>query len=494
MQRLRNQRTSYSNQEKKKLRLRLPFFIVLAIIVFGFGLVYFFTRTPPAISFHVGQLPPSFILEEASTNQEKEIIKSFQLPDPSVLNSQTKFFVTVKSPGVDLCELEVTAINQQNSEQKETWVWQKEQSKTSSLKLVSEMRSKSQDRKQNIYPFEITKNILGLAFKNKPFTIKAYAKQCRFLRSKATYQSNYTGDFDLPILADITESLYLNQGGAGLIKITANESVKAKAKVGRFQFPLTFDPVQKNYFGFIAHPFDVAKALPIEIVAKDKAGNIQKLVIQPTFFKKQFRNRRINISSSFIKNKIQPLLVAENLTSQSETQDFLKINDMLRERNAAAIKEISQKSQNKKLWQGSFMRMPGKTEAFFADKRDYFIANKKVDQQYHLGVDIAGVAQNPVPAAQDGVVLFANNLGIYGQTVIIDHGLGLVSLYSHLSQIKVKQDNPIKKGDIIGNTGKTGLAGGDHLHFSLYIYGHPTNPLEFWDDKWIREKIEDKLK
>jgi murein DD-endopeptidase MepM/ murein hydrolase activator NlpD len=74
--------------------------------------------------------------------------------------------------------------------------------------------------------------------------------------------------------------------------------------------------------------------------------------------------------------------------------------------------------------------------ASFADRRSYVYRGQTVDQQDHLGLDMAGVSHAPVPASNDGVVVLARFFGIYGNAVVIDHGYGLMSLYGHLSSIE----------------------------------------------------------
>ncbi|MGH7858467.1 MAG: M23 family metallopeptidase, partial [Candidatus Binatia bacterium] len=111
----------------------------------------------------------------------------------------------------------------------------------------------------------------------------------------------------------------------------------------------------------------------------------------------------------------------------------------------------------------------------------------------HLGYDLASLRLSEVPAANDGRVAFAGSLGIYGETVILDHGIGIFSLYGHLSSIGVTPDQTVKRGDTIGRTGETGLAGGDHLHFSVMLHGIHVDPVEWWDAKWIRDHITAKL-
>ena len=99
----------------------------------------------------------------------------------------------------------------------------------------------------------------------------------------------------------------------------------------------------------------------------------------------------------------------------------------------------------------------------------------------------------PVEAANGGTIAFAGDLGIYGNAVIIDHGLGLFSLYGHLSAIDVKVGDTVAKRQIIGKTGETGLAAGDHLHYGVYLDGIAILPVEWWDQKWIDDNVTPKL-
>ena len=114
-------------------------------------------------------------------------------------------------------------------------------------------------------------------------------------------------------------------------------------------------------------------------------------------------------------------------------------------------------------------------------------------ESIHTGVDLASTANAPVEAANHGIVAYASYLGIYGNFVILDHGLGLFTLYGHLSSIDVKNAQEVKKGDIIGRTGMSGLAGGDHLHFGILVGGQFVNPQEWWDPHWIADNVTRKL-
>ncbi len=142
------------------------------------------------------------------------------------------------------------------------------------------------------------------------------------------------------------------------------------------------------------------------------------------------------------------------------------------------------------LWRGAFHQLRNsKVEANFADARTYVYQGEVIDHAYHLGYDLAVTQRHPIEAANHGVVVFTGDLGIYGNTVILDHGLGLFTLYGHMSSIDVKVGETVKQQQILGKTGETGLAVGDHLHYAILIHGVPVLPLEWWDGKWVKDNV-----
>jgi murein DD-endopeptidase MepM/ murein hydrolase activator NlpD len=129
----------------------------------------------------------------------------------------------------------------------------------------------------------------------------------------------------------------------------------------------------------------------------------------------------------------------------------------------------------------------------FATERTYRYGGEVVDHQVHLGFDQASIRHAEVPAANHGAVLVAEELGIYGNVVILDHGHGLGTLYAHLSAIGVAPGQTVERGQPLGRTGQTGLAGGDHLHFAVLLRGLPVDPTEWWDAHWLRDRLARKL-
>lgn len=178
----------------------------------------------------------------------------------------------------------------------------------------------------------------------------------------------------------------------------------------------------------------------------------------------------------------------------SAVDTFLKVNRDVRRENYEQIIRVTGSPANKKLWEGRFLRLPKSApRAQFAERRTYRYKGKDIDKQVHMGIDLASIRQSPVPAANSGKIVFAGSLGIYGNTTIIDHGLGLFSLYAHLSSFARDQGEAVTQGDIIGRTGSSGMAGGDHLHFSMLVHNTFVNPIEWWDAEWIKNNISGKL-
>ncbi|NTV58785.1 MAG: M23 family metallopeptidase, partial [Deltaproteobacteria bacterium] len=200
------------------------------------------------------------------------------------------------------------------------------------------------------------------------------------------------------------------------------------------------------------------------------------------------------ISDRFLQNLLPYFSFYPLESEQSDIRKFLKINNELRRENHNTLSQLKDKTSPERLWDGVWLsHWNGQTMARFADHRVYFYKGQRVDDKFHLGVDLASLSNAPVLASNNGKVLFADRLGIYGLAVVIDHGQGLASVYGHLSKIEVSPGQAVNKGEVIGLTGDTGLAGGDHLHFSVMLQGIFVNPVEWWDRHWIMDNVTKKL-
>lgn len=288
---------------------------------------------------------------------------------------------------------------------------------------------------------------------------------------------------------------YINQGGAGLVAYQTSEEIpKNGVQVGEVFFP-GYAIEKDRYLAYFAVLPNAPSDLSPAVMAEDQAGNRAKAGFRLILKRKAFKKDKIQVTDSFLKNIIPYFTERDPNLRGTPLEIFLAVNQKQREANHQKIKELCQNTAAQPLWSGSFLRLPNsKPMASFAEERTYWHNGKEIDRQIHLGVDLASLAQSPIPAANSGRVIFAGELGIYGKTVLIDHGCGLFSMYSHLSRIETEEKKEVKRGDIPGRTGTTGLAGGDHLHFSMLVNGIFVNPIEWWDEHWIKDNIEKKLK
>ena len=318
-----------------------------------------------------------------------------------------------------------------------------------------------------------------------------------FKGNETVIQKNVSIDITPPALELIADDPYINFGGTGVITYkTSPDAVRSGVKIGNYFFPgykgQTKDP--ETYIVFFAHPYDVSETEKAVLVATDKAGNSREMRLAYTLKDVRYKKSTIPISDDFIQAKVAPLLSDVGARQGSPKDIFVKVNQGLRKENEDKIRVVGQKTANRMLWSGPFSQLSNsKVEANFADARTYIYHNEPIDTAYHLGFDLSVTKRYPVEAANSGIVSFTGDLGIYGNTVIIDHGLGLSTLYGHLSSIDVKEGEQIKQQQIIGKTGETGLAVGDHLHFATLLQGVPVLPKEWWDAKWIRDNIQPKL-
>jgi murein DD-endopeptidase MepM/ murein hydrolase activator NlpD len=293
--------------------------------------------------------------------------------------------------------------------------------------------------------------------------------------------------------------LYVNQAGSEMVLYRVSDTaIESGVRVGRYFFPGY--PLRGTQSGervaLFAYPHDLPRNSVAQVVARDDADN-EALANFPYQVKpKSFRRRDIEITDQFLQTTVPAILSnTPEIADQGDLlKNFLLLNGKLREMNRAKIAEIASQTAPRMLWEGPFQQLTNSAvESQFADYRTYLYQGKKVDEQVHLGFDLASLQHAPVVASNSGKVAFAEYLGIFGNTIIVDHGLGLQSLYAHLSSFGVKPGDIVTKGQVIGATGSTGMAGGDHLHFTTLLAGVEVNPIEWWDALWIRQHILEKL-
>jgi murein DD-endopeptidase MepM/ murein hydrolase activator NlpD len=249
-------------------------------------------------------------------------------------------------------------------------------------------------------------------------------------------------------------------------------------------------------FALFAVPYDLSDPSKVHLVAEDEVGNRAEVGFIDKFTPRPIHTDTIQVSDAYMNTVVPPILSqSPEIADKGDLlQNYLQINRDLRKKNAETLKQMAQKSERRFLWTQPFLPMRNaKITAAFADRRTYVYNGKAIDQQDHLGFDMASVEHDAIQASNTGKVALARFFGIYGNAVVIDHGYGLFSLYGHLSSIGVKEGQAVQRGQEIGRSGKTGLAGGDHLHFTLLLQGLPVSPVEWWDPHWIQDRVARKL-
>jgi murein DD-endopeptidase MepM/ murein hydrolase activator NlpD len=315
---------------------------------------------------------------------------------------------------------------------------------------------------------------------------------------------------DRPRVSVVSTHHYVNLGGTEMVVYRATPpDVTSGVLVGDIEYPghpasgaaaiegvKIDDPAMR--IAFFALRYDQDLNTPIRLFARDEAGNAARADFDFRTFPKPFRKSTIGLDDRFLERVVPAIL--ESTTDVRPEGDtlakFLVINGELRRKNAETIASFAKQTAPEILWRGVVFHpfTNNAVESAFADQRTYLYKGKEVDRQVHLGFDLASYTGTPILASNRGKVLFADELGIYGNCVILDHGMGVQSLYAHLSAVEVKVGDTVEKEHQLGRSGMTGLAGGDHLHFTMLVNGHMVNPVEWWDAHWIQDRILRKLK
>jgi len=320
----------------------------------------------------------------------------------------------------------------------------------------------------------------------------------------STTAQDVTVRLDPPQVSVLSTFHYVNHGGSEFVIYRATPpDVDSGVRVGDVEYRgypatgvgITTDPALR--VAFFALLFEQDLNTDFRVFARDPAGNESIVSFDHQVFPKPYSKSRIEIDDRFI-GRVVPAIASTSPQEKIPTDDlvagFLKINGDLRVKNNQFLTELAKKSAPQMLFKGPFQQLGNsQVEARFADTRTYVYKGKEIDRQVHLGFDLAVTANVPVVAAERGIIVHASDLGIYGNCVVIDHGLGVQSLYGHLSSIGVKVGDQVEKGGRIGRSGMTGLAGGDHLHFTVLVGGQQVTPVDWWSPKWFEDRVHRKI-
>jgi len=305
-----------------------------------------------------------------------------------------------------------------------------------------------------------------------------------------------------PDVVIVDNSYKISRGGAALVIFRAeDENLKDIYILSNHDKHFQAEPFYKKgyYIALIAWPV-IDSGFKATVVATDFAGNITRTYIPLYLKNKKYRLSKINLSDKFLNGKIAQLAdqFEETQGVTAPLKRFKIVNEDVRAKDNALIHKITSKVPDEMISNFKIKKMyplkNGAVVAHFADHRRYYYKNKFISEAYHLGIDLASHAMAPIKTQNGGKLVFADFNGIYGNMPILSHGLGLYTIYGHCSSINAAVGEELAPNSKIANTGTTGYAMGDHLHFGVLVQGIEVRPQEWMDKQWIKLNIDDIIK
>lgn len=298
-----------------------------------------------------------------------------------------------------------------------------------------------------------------------------------------------------PTVKSLTPAHYMRQGGAGLVVYEVNKDVsRSGVMVGDKLYP-GYKQKSGQYACLFPFPSDLdPDSYKPRLFVEDAAGNEKLGFFVNMAIKRKFREERVEITDDFLAARL-PAFAALYPQERDPVERFKKLNTELRRQNTELLGSLSAKSGAQPLWDGGFVYLPRSVvRGSFGADRVYLYKGQEIGREHSDGIGLASVPGAQVPAANAGNVVFAGPLGVYGNTVVIDHGLGLLSVYGNLGSVAVAVGDAVKKSDLVGTTGTTGLTPGEQVLFGMYLSGQPVIPIEWWDAHWIEDNVTTKLR
>ena len=328
--------------------------------------------------------------------------------------------------------------------------------------------------------------------KDGPAKLIVEAKSADLLHRTAKVERDVTVVTRPPSVSVDSEQHYIYIGMADLATFDVSGAYTAAGvRVGDQSFRAWPMPGGKpGMFSLYAFAWNMPQTTVPVVFAANGAGNDVTSPLTVVFPKKEqphYTVHQLQISDQFMQKVVGEL--DPNGTGDLVSR-FVKINNEMRKANNKTLSELRLKTADHFLFSQPFQRQShSAAEATFADLRHYIYQGKEIDQQVHLGYDLAVTQHVGVEASNDGKVVWAAPLGIYGNCIVVDHGYGLQTIYGHLSHIDVHEGDVVKRGQVMGQSGMTGMAGGDHIHFAMQLDGVQIDPKEWWDPHWIQDHV-----
>lgn len=361
------------------------------------------------------------------------------------------------------------------------------------------------NQKQRIIQVDYPKKAINgvmLNPKSKQFTVHVTATDRSnwglFQGNTATKTMSVEVDYKRPQVNILSNSYSVTRGGAGLIVFQVKDDALKNFYVESNGKKFKSVPYRADgyYATLLAWPFN-QENFSARVVAEDMAGNRRSVNVPFYFIAKNYKTSWIEAKDKFIDGKISDLADSDPQLSliKDRVQKLKAINEDMRGANEKLIHVIGAKVSDDMIdgWTiKPFYPLKNAAKvASYGDERHYYYKDKgnEVSQSYHVGLDLASTKMAQIVSSNPGRVVYSDYNGIYGNMPMIDHGMGLYTLYGHCSNILVQENDEVAAGTPIAQTGVSGLALGDHLHFGVLVQGIEVRPEEWMDQKWINDNI-----
>jgi murein DD-endopeptidase MepM/ murein hydrolase activator NlpD len=255
------------------------------------------------------------------------------------------------------------------------------------------------------------------------------------------------------------------------------------------------------YLAFYPLPpsFDESRET-MELIARDALGNSAQArfnyrikhrrwsSFKATFSEESARTMRESLLAYAQREKV-PVKPSGDLAS-----DLKMLLKALSLSDAGFIDTALSEPVAERLWREAFLPpVPSSPNNSAGDQRSVLVGNTEIVRGAATGVRFPVSKRTSVVAGNGGKVVFIGELGLLGNTIIIDHGFGLSTIYGHLSTVKVQRGLSVERGQEIGQTGTSGFAQSEEVYFEMRLHGQPVSPNEWWDQSWVTDHVENKV-
>ena len=254
--------------------------------------------------------------------------------------------------------------------------------------------------------------------------------------------------------------------------------------------------------------------LGLKVFAEDQVGNAASIEVDSRAAGGILAERRVAVTEDFLRLRSGPLAdqniqdIRETLQRAGQGFDYVApaggierliekfqfVNESLRQKSELNLVSLLKGPRFESYWKEAFLAPRGKREFEFGDQLRFMFQERELGRAVQSGERYSFKRdEDEVMAASDGIVLFSENIGTFGRTVALDHGLGVVSVYSQLDSVIVHKGEAVSRAQRIGTIGESGLSHHAGLEFQIRVQGVAIDPREWCDDKWFISHIETKI-